>query len=98
VRNIQFTPQARRDLLDIWEHIAQDNLDAADRVVAAIDEASRLLAHLPGIGHTRPDVSDPRYRFWRVHSYLLAYRVSETDLVIIRLIHGARDVRRLLGQ
>ena len=32
----QFTPQAVDDLLDIWSFIANDNLDAADRVETAI--------------------------------------------------------------
>ena len=27
-----YSPEARLDLLEIWEHIAKDNLDAADRV------------------------------------------------------------------
>lgn len=74
MRDVRFTPQARRDLLEIWEYIAKDSLDAADRVASAIEDAVRLLAELPGIGHTRTDVSDPRYRFWRVYSYLIAYR------------------------
>jgi plasmid stabilization system protein ParE len=51
VRHIRFTPRARRDVVEIWEYIARENPDAADRVIAAIEEAARLLAELPGIGH-----------------------------------------------
>lgn len=98
MRAIQFTPRARRDIVEIWEYIARDSLDSADRVTAAIREAAEMLAKLPGIGHTRTDVSDPHYRFWRVHSYLLAYRTTDTDLIVIRVVHGARDIRDLLGQ
>src|ERR1022692_5142351 len=39
----RFTPQATDDLLDIWNFIAQDNPDAADRVEAAVFRACDLL-------------------------------------------------------
>ncbi len=97
MRTVQFTPRARRDVIEIWEYIARDNFEAADRVVAAIKEATRMLAELPGIGYTRPDVHDTRYRFWRVYSYLLAYRASDEALVIVRVVHGARDLRDILN-
>lgn len=94
---IQFTPQAQRDLNDIWGYIAQENPDAADRLIHAIEEATRMLAELPGIGHTRFDVSASQYRFWRVQSYLIAYRVSSAELTVVRVIHGARDIRNQLS-
>jgi hypothetical protein len=34
-----YSPAARLDLLEIWEYIARDNLDAADRVEQEIKEA-----------------------------------------------------------
>lgn len=96
MRQIQFTRRAQRDLVEIWEYIARDNPDAADRVIGAMRDAVRLLAEHPGIGHPRADVSDPRYRFWRVYSYLLAYRATDETLLVIRIVHGARDLRRAL--
>jgi plasmid stabilization system protein ParE len=35
-----FHPDAFADLDEIWEYIAQDNVDAADRVLADITRAS----------------------------------------------------------
>jgi plasmid stabilization system protein ParE len=43
-------------------------------------------------------VEDKRYRFWVVGSYVIAYRVEETELLVVRVIHGARDFRRLFGR
>lgn len=37
-------PSARRDLNEIWDYIAQDNVDAADRVIAQLAETFDLLA------------------------------------------------------
>ena len=39
-----FHPDAFADLDEIWEYIAQDNVDAADRVLADIHSTVTLLA------------------------------------------------------
>jgi plasmid stabilization system protein ParE len=52
-------PQAYADLDDIWEYIAADSMDAADRVREEIYEAIRSLVPFPYIGHSRPDVEAP---------------------------------------
>jgi len=93
--NIDFTSDALRDINDIWEYIAADSVASAERVVRAIDSALSLLADFPGIGHTRSDVDDPRYRFWSVYSYLIVYRHSDTVLTVVRIVHGSSDLARL---
>lgn len=98
MRRLEFSPEARRDLIELWEYIAADNPSAADRVVEAIDHAVQLLTDMPGIGHSRPDVDDLRFRFWPVYSYLIAYRYTDSNVTIVRIIHGARDIRRHLGE
>jgi plasmid stabilization system protein ParE len=51
---------AEQDLNDIWDHIAMDNLDAADRVHQRLESAMRKLAKTPRIGHFREDLADRR--------------------------------------
>jgi len=46
-----YSPEARLDLLEIWEHIARDNLDAADRVEQEIEQAISRLVGNPDLGH-----------------------------------------------
>jgi len=87
--------QAQSDLDDIWEYISKDNLEAADRVRDALEKKMRELARLPGIGHPRPDVH-PAYRFQRVYSYLIIYLPDTRPLQIVRVLHGRRDLRRIL--
>jgi plasmid stabilization system protein ParE len=41
------------DLDDIWEYIARDNIDAADRWIAKLFDAFEALGRTPGMGHTR---------------------------------------------
>lgn len=40
-------PEALADLNEIWEFIADDNIDAADRVIAEIFDAIRSLVAFP---------------------------------------------------
>lgn len=86
---------ADRDLDEIWLHIARDNPEAADRVDEAIHDAMRSLAEMPGMGHRRADVTNSQYRFWKVYSYLIAYRLQGSTLIVVRVIHGARDLRKV---
>jgi len=47
----ELTRSALADLDELWTYIAEDNVEAADRVSAAILDACSLLAHQPLIGH-----------------------------------------------
>ena len=52
-----FHPEAYGDLGEIWEFIAEDNLDAADRVLSELFDAIRALAAFPHQGHMCPDLT-----------------------------------------
>jgi len=95
MRKLLVQPQARLDLLEVWHHIAQDNLTAANQVGEKLDAAIRALVSMPGMGHARLDVKDARYRFWTVYSYVIAYRHDEETVTIVRVVHGSRDFRKL---
>jgi plasmid stabilization system protein ParE len=75
-----FHPDAFADLDEIWEYIAQDNVDAADRVLADIHSTLTLLAGSPQIGHRRPDLTTRPLRFHVVREYLMAYAPDEKPL------------------
>jgi plasmid stabilization system protein ParE len=91
-----YSPEARLDLLEIWEHIARDNLDAADRVEQEIGQAVSLLARNPGLGHLRRDLTTKPVRFWPIYSYLIIYDPATQPLEIVRILSGYRDVVALL--
>ena len=76
-----FSPGARSDLIELWEFIAQDNLEAADRVVAGIEEACVKLSETPLMGHLRPDLAGCRRWIDQettscAHAYALRGRIS----------------------
>jgi len=97
-RRFVLTPEARADLIEIWDYIAEDSTDAADQAIARLDNAFRRLAQTPGMGHYREDLADSRHRFWTVYSYVIAYRWEATPIQIIAVVHGARRLEAFLQQ
>lgn len=72
------------------------SLNAAKRVQADLRSAMRKLAEMPGMGHLRHDLADEPLRFWSVFSYLIIYRPDTSPLQIVRVLHGARDIKSIL--
>jgi plasmid stabilization system protein ParE len=86
-------PQAYTDLDEIWEYIAADSLDAADRVREEIYEAIQSLVPFPYVGHSRPDLTSQPLRFQSVREYVIAYAPEEKRLAVIAVLHGRRNPR-----
>jgi plasmid stabilization system protein ParE len=96
-RPYRLTPEARLDLLSLWEFIARDNISAADRVAERLANAFRSLARFPRKGHARSDLhTSDEVLFWPVGSYVVVYRPEPKPILIVRIIHGARDLDALL--
>lgn len=91
-----YSPEARLDQLEIWEHIAADNVDAADRVEQEIRRSVSMLADNPELGHLRRDLTSKPVRFWTVYSYLLIYDPGARPLEVVRILSGYRDIAALL--
>jgi plasmid stabilization system protein ParE len=87
--------QAHKDIEAICDYIAENNPDAAERLDDRFHEAMHLLGRFPRMGHTRADVSDKRHLFWAVGNYVIAYRIEENAVLVVRVLHGARDFRKL---
>ena len=94
----RLTERAEADVEAIADFIAADSIDAAVKVVLALEEAFVLLASQPGVGHARDDLTDRPLKFWSVYSYLIAYAPAADPLTIVAVLHGARDVAQILKE
>lgn len=94
----RLTLEADSQLGEILEFIAQDSEAAAVRVRHALYEALAMLATMPEIGHSREDFTERPLKFWSVYSYLLVYDPATEPLAVVAVLHGARDVSRLLEE
>jgi toxin ParE1/3/4 len=90
------TLEAIADLDEIWGHIALDNIIAADHLLDELNERFRLLARNPEIGELQPLLADGTYRRFTHRNYVIYYHLVEDGIVLVRVLHGARDHERLL--
>lgn len=90
-----FHPQAAIDLNEIWDFIAEDNLDAADKVISEVLASVGALVPFPNRGHRRPDLTSRPLRFALVREYLIAYAPDEKPLWVVAVMHGRRSPRAM---
>jgi toxin ParE1/3/4 len=94
--------RAQADVEDHAVLIARDNMQAAIRYMDAAERAFLKLSENPGMGpEWEPRLRDyPGLRFWPItgyRNYLVLYFPREQGVEIVRVIHGARDVTRVMG-
>jgi toxin ParE1/3/4 len=95
VRRLEYLPEARADLEDIWRYIAADNPRAATMMVDRIQDRCERLAAAPFTGRARPELGAD-LRAVVVGSYLAFYRVTSELVEVVRVLHGAQDLPAIL--
>lgn len=89
-------PEAEDDLRQIWRYLFDKaGLEVADRIQEELLTAFEELVDSPGKGHRRPDLTARNVFFFTVYQYMIVYRSAAT-LEIVAVLHGKRDVKRLL--
>ena len=89
-------PEAVLDLEDIWEHIAEDSVAAADHWIGTLFDAFETIGRSPGIGHKREDLTSYPLLFWTVGAYIIIYRAGRRPLEIVAVTQGSRDIPAFL--
>jgi toxin ParE1/3/4 len=92
---LRFTESAERDLVEIGNFLARDNPTNAARFVERVEEHCQLLAAHPLIGRARDELV-PGLRSLPSGRYVIFYRALDDGAEIVRVLHGARDLRRAL--
>ncbi len=88
--------EAENDLIEIWLFIAADNQEAATRVLHSLNEKFLLLAKNGKLGPARPDIA-PDLRYFVEGNYLILYRESAEGIEVVRVVHGARNLKNLFS-
>ncbi len=89
---------AENELAEILLYVAeQSGVDRALHVHAKFVEAFEHLAGMPGSGSKRTEITGDAVRWWRVFDWVVLYYPESSPLTILRIIHGARDLDRILN-
>jgi toxin ParE1/3/4 len=87
---------AASDLAEIWAFIAADSPPAADAFVQQIIGKFEPLRQFPELGAAREQLA-PGLRALPYRDYVIYYLAEPDALVIVRVLHGARDARAIFG-
>ena len=88
---IRWSPEAVEDIEAIAAYIAKDSPLYAQQTVEELVAASRRLTHFPLRGRQVPELAST-HRECFVYSYRLIYRVAESHVLIVAVIHGRRQL------
>lgn len=90
LRRLVISPAARFDLIAIGDYIALDNPPRAASFVAEIEAAIARIASNPLLHPARDDLA-AGLRVTRHKRYAIYFLPSEEEIMIVRVLHGARD-------
>jgi len=92
------SPHARRDLLEAARWVARGNPSAARALRDSVARAAQRLGDHPESGVIRSALADPPVRFLVLTGfpYVVVYDADRRPPLILRVLHGARDLPELL--
>lgn len=90
MKQVFITEIARADLGDIWDYVAHDGPERADRLLDTIVTKCQLLERFPDIGRPRTELA-PALRSITVGRYIVFYRNTAEHVEVIRILDGWRE-------
>jgi len=92
-------PRAQADLDDIWLYVAHEScsIEIANRLIETIANRFFTLARFPYLGRSRDEDFGAGYRSLAAGEYVIVYYVEGEDTLILRVVHGRRDLEALFG-
>ncbi len=93
-RRVVWSAQARAGLEEVLAYIAKDSPEGARSVARAASELASSLASLAERGRVVPELGDDSIREVFTFRYRLVYRVLPAQVVVVAIVHGARDFER----
>jgi len=89
---VEITSVAETDVEEIWEYIANDNIDAADSFVLHLEEKIKRLELFPLRCPSLPenDLLGTDYRHFLYHKYRIIIKIIDSKVIIMRVLHDAR--------
>jgi len=92
------SPEAIKDLLTIRANTQnKGGIQQAQKYIDALEIKCEKLARSPYIGRERPEIK-PGYRSITEGKHVIFYRVGDSGIDILRILHGRMDIELRMGQ
>jgi plasmid stabilization system protein ParE len=102
-RTIEYGAPARRDLLGILNYYDERSDTAGDLFIADLNTCADSLLMFPHAGREVPRRVSGRRKVRccrlssRFRKYLVFYAIRRQSILIVRIVHGSRDIDIALG-
>lgn len=97
-RICRFAALASRDLESILDYVAeQSSIETAESILQKINSKCSQLITFPESGRKRDELS-AGVRSIPSGKYLIFYRLVETDVEILRIVSGSRELKALFDE
>jgi len=91
---VKYTFPARSDMQEISNYIAKDNIAAAYKFLDQLEEKYQFLSQNPQAGRLREDIATS-VRTFPIGRYVIYYRLLDSGIEIVRVLHAARKLKNL---
>ncbi len=91
------SPEASQDLSEIINYFASKNIDAGERFVDEFDKKCKYLANFPNMGRSYENIKS-NLRGVPLDDYIIFYRVINSEVEIMRVISGYRNLESLFTE
>ena len=95
-RKVRVTGPAARDLYGILAYLSGESPQAAERLANLLDSAIQDLAEAAEHFAVVPSRATDKIRRRVVGSYNVFYRLEGDEVMVMRILHGARNATHLL--
>jgi addiction module RelE/StbE family toxin len=88
---IRFSGQARADLKEIFDYIANDSRKYAQKTRASLIVRAEELAQFPFAGRVNEKFNDPNLREVIYGNYRIAYHIEYQVIIVLTIQHTAKS-------
>ena len=93
---IEWATSARANLLELYDYIAEDSPQNAERFITRLFDAIDHLADQPKMGRHVPEADNrDDVRELIFHDYRIIYHLQTEYVYIVNVLHGSRNLQRL---
>ena len=94
----RLAPRAETDLDDVWLYVARESsIETANHLIDTITDRFLILARFPYLGRSREEDFGPGCRSLAVGDYVIVYCIENQDVLVLRVVHGRRQLKALFG-
>jgi len=95
-KKVRWMPQSREDIESIAEYISRDSSYYALTFVEKLINSGESLGKFYNRGRVVPEKKDEKIREIFVSEYRIIYEVTDEEIRILAVIHGRRDLKRVV--